>query len=50
MLGRLRLMGVLIFLTAIVVSAGCNTVEGFGKDVQNAGEALERKAQENGAE
>jgi entericidin B len=27
-----------------VVLAGCNTMEGLGKDVERAGEAIQRKA------
>jgi len=35
-----------IFMMAamVVVLAGCNTMEGLGKDIQRAGEAIERKA------
>ncbi|PZO55394.1 MAG: entericidin [Alphaproteobacteria bacterium] len=39
----------LIALTALVGAAGltaCNTVEGAGQDIQNAGEAIEETAQE----
>jgi len=32
----------LLALWAIVL-AGCNTVHGFGKDVEKAGEAIQRK-------
>jgi predicted small secreted protein len=31
------------FVAGCVLS-GCNTMEGFGKDIQKAGEAIERKA------
>lgn len=31
-------------LVALAVLAGCNTVQGFGKDVQKAGSALEGAA------
>lgn len=34
----------LIALMAVAWLAGCNTVEGFGKDVQKAGEKLEDAA------
>jgi len=33
----------LILLAAIAV-AGCNTVEGFGKDVKKGGEVIEKAA------
>lgn len=33
-----------IFLIALVTLAACNTVEGVGKDVQSAGEAVEDTA------
>ena len=29
-----------------VALTGCNTMEGFGKDMKKAGEAIERKAEE----
>lgn len=31
-------------LAAVFLLAGCNTVRGFGQDVQKAGEKLEDKA------
>jgi predicted small secreted protein len=35
----------LVAVAALVVAAsGCNTMEGLGKDIQKAGEAIERKA------
>ncbi len=33
---------VLLTLSAVLL-AGCNTVHGFGKDVEKAGEAIQRK-------
>ncbi len=35
-----------VFLVLLVGSglAGCNTMEGFGKDVENAGESIEEQA------
>jgi entericidin B len=35
---------VLLSLLAAFVLAGCNTVEGVGKDLKHGGEALERAA------
>ncbi|MFT3717960.1 entericidin A/B family lipoprotein [Pseudorhodoferax sp.] len=32
-------------LAAALLLAGCNTVKGVGKDVQKAGQAIERAAQ-----
>ncbi|WP_409523672.1 entericidin A/B family lipoprotein [Nitrincola sp. MINF-07-Sa-05] len=40
------LMAIMVGLFALAVT-GCNTVEGFGKDVQKGGEALEESAEEN---
>jgi len=31
-------------ITALLALAGCNTVQGVGKDVQKAGEAVENAA------
>lgn len=33
-------------LGSLVILAGCNTVEGFGQDVQKGGENLERSARQ----
>ena len=34
---------VLLFVTSLlaIVSVGCNTAHGFGKDVENAGESIQ---------
>ncbi|MFD0858359.1 entericidin A/B family lipoprotein [Roseovarius aquimarinus] len=32
-------------LAALVALAACNTVEGFGQDVENTGEAIEEEAE-----
>jgi predicted small secreted protein len=37
-----KLFALLVFACIL---AGCNTVEGFGKDVKKAGEVVERAAQ-----
>lgn len=34
----------LVCLAALLALAGCNTVAGVGKDVQQAGDAIERAA------
>lgn len=44
---RLPLLLTLVALiTASVVLAGCNTVEGVGKDVQSAGKGIEKGAKD----
>ena len=41
----LSLFGFLLVAVLAVVSiTGCNTMEGFGRDMQKAGEAIEKKA------
>ena len=40
-----KLLEVLLLLSAFVLSS-CGTMEGLGKDIQNAGEALEKKAKD----
>ena len=35
---------VFVLLAAAYVLAGCNTMRGFGQDVQKAGEKIEEKA------
>jgi predicted small secreted protein len=37
-------MKAIIFLLAIMVLAGCNTVEGIGKDLKKGGEKIEKAA------
>ncbi|MDP1671493.1 MAG: entericidin A/B family lipoprotein [Burkholderiales bacterium] len=36
---------VIMMMVAMLVLAGCNTMAGVGKDVEKAGEAIQRKAQ-----
>ena len=36
---------VAILLAALVVLAGCNTMEGLGKDIKKGGEKLEKAAE-----
>ncbi|MGE5615745.1 MAG: entericidin A/B family lipoprotein [Bacillota bacterium] len=37
----------IIALVALFVLAGCNTVEGMGKDIKKGGEAIEKAADRN---
>ena len=36
---------VFILLAVVAFLAGCNTVQGVGKDIQKGGEAIEKSAQ-----
>ena len=36
---------IMALLVLSVVLAGCNTVQGFGKDVEKAGEAIQKSTQ-----
>lgn len=38
-----KLLAILLAAYALLLS-GCNTMEGFGKDVESAGDAIEDKA------
>ncbi|WP_435104527.1 entericidin A/B family lipoprotein [Arhodomonas sp. AD133] len=40
-----RTFGVALATLFLLGLAGCNTMEGVGKDVESAGEAIEEKAQ-----
>lgn len=49
---RIRLFGLLVLgLLALTITglSGCSTIEGFGRDVQKGGEAIERAADRNDA-
>ena len=35
----------LLTIAALLLLAGCNTVEGFGKDLSTLGDKIERKAE-----
>jgi len=37
-------MKTITLLLAVLVLAGCNTMEGLGKDIQHGGEKLEKAA------
>ncbi len=39
-----------LMLSAVLGLAACETVEGFGRDVENAGEELEETSQETQAQ
>lgn len=38
---------IMIFISASVFIAGCNTVKGFGQDMQSGGQAIEKAAKNN---
>ncbi len=38
---------ILIAIAAVFVLAGCNTVQGVGKDIKKGGEAIEKAAEKN---
>ena len=39
-----RLLIAVILVLSAVTFSGCNTVEGIGKDIQKAGDAIEKSA------
>ena len=43
---RFRIIAALLFV-AMAVMAGCNTMEGLGKDVKSVGQSLESSADKN---
>jgi len=43
----MKLIALLLFLYFALTLAGCNTIEGIGKDVEAAGVAIENSASEN---
>jgi predicted small secreted protein len=40
-----KLLIVLLVLTAVIVLNGCETIKGAGRDITNAGEAIEDAVQ-----
>lgn len=42
-----RLLVVLTFAGMAAWLAGCNTMEGFGQDIQKGGQKIEEEAKEN---
>jgi predicted small secreted protein len=44
MITLLKRLAPVLFVTALLaISAGCNTAHGFGKDVSNTGDAIQKK-------
>lgn len=41
----MKILQVIIILSAVLGLTACNTMSGAGKDIQEGGEALERSAQ-----
>ena len=39
-----KIIGMLVLAAYAMMLAGCNTVEGFGRDVERAGDKIEHKA------
>ena len=46
----IRTVTTVLLLAAAVLLAGCNTIQGAGKDIQKAGQAVERAAKGGKAE
>jgi predicted small secreted protein len=42
----MRCVVVLVLATGILALSGCNTMEGFGKDLKTVGSKIEKKAEE----
>ena len=42
-----KLVSVLLLASIVLALSACNTIEGVGKDVQKAGEAVEDAADKN---
>jgi predicted small secreted protein len=42
-LRAIKISMLMIFVATSLVSAGCSTIEGMGKDLQNLGKAMEKK-------
>ena len=40
----MKKIAVILFALWVVALAGCNTMRGFGQDVEKAGEAIQRKS------
>ena len=39
-----KIIGMLVLAAYAMMLAGCNTIEGFGRDVERAGDKIESKA------
>lgn len=44
------ILATLVVTSMVLVMAGCNTVNGFGRDTEKAGDKIQEKAQEHGAD
>ncbi|MDZ7810655.1 MAG: entericidin A/B family lipoprotein [Arhodomonas sp.] len=44
MADKFRRLAALALVIGLLGAAGCNTMEGVGKDIKGAGEAIEREA------
>jgi entericidin B len=42
----MRIVLMLCSLLLVIGLSGCETIKGLGKDIQNAGEAIEKKSEE----
>ena len=44
---NLKIIAAMLTVLAMAVTAGCNTMEGLGKDVKSVGQSLESSADKN---
>lgn len=42
-----RIMLALSFFTVAIILSACNTMQGLGQDIENAGSSLKRSAEDN---
>jgi len=40
-----KVLGIILVLFSVAVTAGCNTAAGFGKDMQQGGKDIQKAAQ-----
>ncbi len=45
-----RILGVVSACVVCLALGACNTTKGFGRDIEKAGEGIERSADKNGAD
>lgn len=43
----IKMVAAFVALVSVAVLAGCNTTEGFGKDMERGGEKLQHEAREH---
>jgi predicted small secreted protein len=43
----MKVFSIMLAFALTLIASGCNTIEGMGKDVEAAGDAIEKKASEN---